>query len=183
MNTARQAAVDVLRTITSIHRGQPADELVTDTWTAGLDGLSTYEAVQATHAVLKRSKFLPTIAEVREVAMAARAELRAAQEAQARQQAARELPDERVFDPYAREVLGRIKRRPGRPSPLDGCTYCMKDLVEIGKDAMGVPNRFSVAAFTGDPSYLTLHGNADPTRIARKITAPILRRLDQAISA
>lgn len=68
------------------------------------------------------------------------------------------------------EPLGCLRPRQDRdgtrhaPDLLDGRDYCNADLLRIGGDGetRGLPNRLSVAAFTGDPSYLALHGNRDP---------------------
>lgn len=76
------------------------------------------------------------------------------------------------------ETLGQFKERrdpTGRniyPSPLDGLNYCDADFLEIGKETQGTPNRAQIAAHTGDPSFLALYGNADPTHWARKLTDP-----------
>lgn len=61
--------------------------------------------------------------------------------------------------------------RPCNPSPLDGLDYCSRDLREIGGTKDGNPNRISVAAYTGDKSYLTLHGDRDPSEIAKTLAS------------
>jgi hypothetical protein len=67
-------------------------------------------------------------------------------------------------------VLGRFFMRSGQDSPLDGLTYCAADMIEIGADTPGRPNRVLIAAYTGDPRYLTLHGNADPSALAAQLS-------------
>jgi len=79
------------------------------------------------------------------------------------------------FAALGTEVLGHFKRRtdPGGvntyPSPLDELAYCYLDTVEIGTETQGFPNRLAVAAYTGEPAYLTLHGNADPSHWAARM--------------
>lgn len=74
-----------------------------------------------------------------------------------------------------RVAIGQFRRRTGpdgrvlSESPLDGKSYCSRDLREVGKQADGFPNRVSIAAYTGDPAYLTLHGDRDPREWAAKL--------------
>lgn len=55
------------------------------------------------------------------------------------------------------------------PSPLDGLDYCEADTHQVGTSTRGTPNRISVAAYTGDPSYLMGYGAKDPTSAAESM--------------
>lgn len=80
------------------------------------------------------------------------------------------------YDHLSTRVLGQFKERRAprgentHPSPLDGLDFCEADTHLIGSDAQGTPNRVQIAAFTGDPRYLTLYGNADCTHFAKKLS-------------
>lgn len=71
------------------------------------------------------------------------------------------------YDHLSKTPLARFR---GKGTPLDHLDFCEADTHAIGTFAQGSPNRAQIAAFTGDPGYLTLHGNADCTHWAKKLS-------------
>lgn len=71
------------------------------------------------------------------------------------------------YDHLRREILGRFRFREERGGQkhgdliLNDLAYCELDLLEVGGDGRGFPNRVAVAAFTREPAYLTHYGNRE----------------------
>lgn len=82
------------------------------------------------------------------------------------------------YDHLDRETVGCFKSRRGadgrkdrEEGPLDYLNFCVADTIEIGGTERGFPNRITIAAYTGDVTYLTQHGNRDPSSWAKKLAA------------
>jgi hypothetical protein len=79
------------------------------------------------------------------------------------------------YDHLSRRVLGQFQERRAprgentHPSPLDGLDFCEADTHLVGTTQQGTPNRAQIAAFTGDPRYLTLYGNEECAALAKKL--------------
>lgn len=70
------------------------------------------------------------------------------------------------YEHLGRHPLASFRYRDGQPSPLDGLDFCEADTHQVGTSTRGMPNRISVAAYTGDPSYLIGYGAKDPSSAA-----------------